>query len=119
MDIAEWILKDIVISRSFQTQIFYIFMLFFSIFALFLAKRYRLFRFSILLWVSSAIICLIWEIVLFTSGLRNYSFLSVAELLYHALTEAGPGLIVMVIFADKFGIIDISEYKDEVRPRDS
>ena len=119
MDIAEWLLKDIVVSRSFQTQIFYIFMLFFSVFAIFLARRYRLFRFSMLLWLSSAIICLLWEVVLFSSGMRYYSFLAAAELLYHALTEAGPGLIVMAIFAEKVGIIDLSEYKEEVRKRES
>ncbi|MCK4415637.1 MAG: hypothetical protein KAU84_00645 [Thermoplasmatales archaeon] len=119
MDIVEWLLRDIVVSRSFQTQGFYIFMLFFSVFAIFLARRYRLFRFSMLLWLSSAIICLLWEVVLFGSGLRHYSFLATAELLYHALTEAGPGLIVMAIFADKVGIIDLSEYKEEVRKRGS
>ena len=119
MDIVEWLLTDIVVSRSFQTQTFYIFMLFFSIFAIFLARRYRLFRFSMLLWFSSAIICLLWEIALFGSGLRHYSFFAVGELLYHAITEAGPGLIVMTIFADKVGIIDLSEYKEEVRKRTS
>ncbi|MCK5261696.1 MAG: hypothetical protein KAJ44_05910 [Thermoplasmatales archaeon] len=118
MDIAGWLLKDIVVSRTFQTQIFYIFMLFFTVFAIFLARRYRLFRFSMLLWLSSAIICLLWEVVLFGSGLRHYSF-SEVELLYHALTEAGPGLIVMAIFADKVGIIDLSEYKEEVKKRGS
>jgi hypothetical protein len=113
MDITSWLLKDIEISRHFQTQTFYIFMLFFTIFAVYLAKRYRLFRFSMLLWLSVAIIGLIWEIVLFTSGLRHYSFLSSAELLYHAVTEGGPGLIVMTIFADYVGIIDLSDYKEE------
>jgi len=119
MDIIEWLLKDIVISRSFQTQIFFIFMLFFTIFAIFLARRYRLFRFSMYLWLGVAIIGLIWEVVLFGTGLRHYSFFAAAELLYHAITEGGPGLIVMVIFADKVGFIDLSEYKEEVRKRES
>lgn len=113
MDITSWLLKDIEISRHFQTQAFYIFMLFFTIFAIYLAKRYRLFNFSMLLWLSVAIIGLIWEVALFTSGLRHYSFLSSAELLYHAITEGGPGLIVIAIFVDYFGIIDLSEYKEE------
>jgi hypothetical protein len=118
MDIIEWLLKDIVISRAFQTQFFYIFMLFFTIFAVLLAKRYRLFKFSMFLWLSVAIIGFIWEVVLFTSGMRHYSFLASAELLYHAITEGGPGLIIMVIFADKIGLIDLSEYKEEVKKRD-
>ena len=113
MDIASWLFTEIEISRHFQTQTFYIFMLFFTIFAVFLAKRYRLFRFSMYLWLSVAIIGLIWEVLLFTSGLRHYSFLSSAELMYHAITEGGPGLIIMAIFADYVGIIDLSDYKEE------
>ena len=113
MDIAGWLFKEIEISRHFQTQTFYIFMLFFTIFAIYLAKRYRLFRFSMLLWLSVAIIGLIWEVMLFSFGLRHYSFFSSAELLYHAITEGGPGLIIMAIFADKVGIIDLSDYKEE------
>lgn len=119
MDVMDVLLKDITISRSFQTQFFYIFMFCFTIFAIWLARRYRLFKFSMLLWLAAAIIGLIWEIVLFSTGLRQYSFLSSAELLYHAVTEGGPGLIIMVIFADKIGLIDLSEYKEEVRKRDS
>ena len=120
MDITQWLLKDLVISRSFQSQIFYIFMLFFTIFAIILAKKSRLFKFSLLLWLGAALIGLIWEVVLFGSGLRYYNFWSSAELLYHAITEGGPGLIVMAIFADKVGLINLSEYKEkEVKKRDS
>jgi len=120
MDVTQWLLKDLVISRSFQSQIFYIFMLVFTIFAIILAKKYRLFKFSMLLWLGAALIGLIWEVVLFGSGLRHYNFWSSAELIYHAVTEGGPGLIVMAIFADKVGIIDLSEYKEkEVKKRDS
>jgi hypothetical protein len=94
-------------------------MLFFTIFAILLARKYRLLRFSVFLWLSAALIGLIWEIVLFGSGLRHYSFWSAAELLYHAVTEGGPGLIVMSIFADKVGIFDLSDYKEAVRKRKS
>lgn len=116
---VDWLLKEIVISRFFQTQIFYIFMLFFTVFSIYLAKKYHLFRFSMFLWLSVTIIGLIWEVILFSSGLRHYSFLSVAELLYHAITEGGPGLIVMTIFADKIGLINLSEYKEVVKTRES
>jgi len=118
MDIGQLLLEEIIVSRHFQTQIFYVFMLCFTIFSIILAKRYRLFKFSILLWLSAALIGLAWEVVLFGSGLRHYSFLSAAELLYHAITEGGPGLIIMAIFADKVGLIDLSEYKEEVKPRE-
>ncbi len=119
MDIVELLLQNITISRHFQTQIFYIFMLVFTIFSVFLAKKYRLFKFSMLLWLSAALIGLAWEVALFSSGLRHYSFLSALELLYHAITEGGPGLIVMTIFADKIGLIDLSEYKEGVKKRES
>jgi hypothetical protein len=46
-------------------------------------------------------------------GSRNYNFSPAIELLYHALTEAGPGLIIMILFAHKIKIIDISEYSDD------
>jgi len=64
MDTITWLLQDITISRSFQTQIFYLFMLLFTIFSIWLARRYRLFKFSLLLWLSAALIGLIWELVL-------------------------------------------------------
>lgn len=119
MDIMAWLLKDITVSRFFQTQAFYIFMLFFTIFAIWLSRKHRLFKFSMFLWLSAALIGLIWEAVLFGTGVRHYSFWSTAELLYHAITEGGPGLVVMAIFADKVGLIDLSEYKEEVRKRGS
>jgi hypothetical protein len=115
----DWLFEEIVISRSFTTQIFYVFMLFFSAFAVLIAWKYRLFRFSMYLWFAAALIGLLWELVLFGSGLRHYSFWSAAELLYHAITEGGPGLIVMAIFADKIKLIDLSEFKEGVSPRES
>ena len=118
MDLGQLLLDEIVVSRHFETQIFYIFMLVFTVFSVYMAKRYRLFKFSMLLWLGAALIGLAWEVVLFSSGLRHYSFLSAAELLYHAITEGGPGLIIMTIFADKIGLIDLSEYKEEVKPRE-
>jgi len=113
MDIVSLLLEEIEISRHFQTQIFYIFMLFFTVFAIYLSIRFKLFKFSMSLWLSVAIIGFIWEALLFFFGLRHYSFFATAELMYHVITEGGPGLIIMAIFADKFGIIDLSEYKEE------
>jgi hypothetical protein len=113
MDIISLLLGKIEISRHFQTQIFYLFMLIFTVFAVYLSKRYKLFRFSMFLWLSVTIIGFIWESSLFLFGLRHYSFFASAELMYHAITEGGPGLIIMAIFADKFGIIDLSEYKED------
>ena len=67
------------------------------------------------LWLSTAIIGLLWEITLFSTDMRHYNFAAEIELFYHALTEGGPGLIVMTIFADKIGIIDLSRYKEVLK----
>ena len=115
MDVIDWLFTDLTISRFFTTQIFYIFMFFFTILSIYISWRYRLFKFSLLIWLSVTIIGLIWEFSLFTSGLRTYSFWSSAELVYHAVTEGGPGLIIIIIFADKIGFIDLSDYKEDVK----
>lgn len=115
MDFQEWLFREIIISRSFSTHIFYIFLFLFSILALILAKKYRLFRLSLLLWLCAAVIGLIWESVLFATGNRQYSFWALGELLYHALTEGGPGLVIMTIFADRIGLVDLSGYKEKKR----
>jgi len=113
MGITDWLFRTIEISRSFQTHVFYLFMFFFSLFALFLAWRSRLLRLSLLLWACAAIIGLLWEAGLFAAGARRYSFAALAELLYHAVTEGGPGLIVMVVFADWVGLVDLGPYKEK------
>jgi hypothetical protein len=50
---------------------------------------------------------------LFVTGSRTYNFSAALELPYHALTEAGPGLIIMILFAHKINLIDITEYSDD------
>jgi hypothetical protein len=81
--------------------------------AVLLAYKFKLLRFSALLWIVAGGIGLLWESALYATGVRTYTFSPVLELLYHALTEAGPGLIIMVIFAWKIGMIDISEFQDD------
>ena len=70
-------------------------------------------RFSIYLWLISGLICLFWELYLFITGSRTYNFSPALELPYHALTEAGPGLIIMILFAHKIKLIDITDYADD------
>ncbi|MCK5562043.1 MAG: hypothetical protein KAJ51_15695 [Thermoplasmata archaeon] len=108
----DWPFEVTVISRQISNS-WYIFMLILMIIAIILAYYFRLKRFSAFLWLFSGIIGLVWESILFVTGVRTYTFSPVLELLYHALTEAGPGLIIMVIFAWKVGIIDLTEFKDE------
>ena len=91
---------------------YYVGMFVLSLIALYAAYRTRLFRFSMLLYALSASICLLWELALFSTDLRGYNYLEIIELFYHALTEAGPGLIMMALTAHIMGIIDLSRFKD-------
>jgi hypothetical protein len=108
----DWLFEVTTISREIANS-WYIFMFSLMIIAVILAYKFKLTRFSALLWLVAGAIGLIWESALFMTGVRTYTFSPVIELLYHALTEAGPGLIIMVIFAWKIGIIDISEFQDD------
>jgi hypothetical protein len=110
---SDWLFEELLVQRHFANQSFYVFMVFFSIFAVWWAWRYRLLKFSLLLWLAAGLIGLAWEVTLFASGLRGYSFSG--ELFLHAVTEGGPGLMIMVIFADWVGMIDVDEYKEKER----
>lgn len=117
MNFSDWLFFSIIISRRL-TNAYYIIMLIISIIAIFLAYKMKFKRFSLNLWLIAGLICLLWESYLFTTGTRSYNFASVPELLYHALTEAGPGLIIMILFAHKIELIDISEFSDvEAEPK--
>ncbi len=107
----DWLFEVTTISREISNS-WYIMMFVIMVIAIALAYYFQLKRFSALLWLFSGIIGLIWESILFITGVRTYTFSPVLELLYHALTEAGPGLIIMMIFAWKVGIVDLGEYCD-------
>jgi hypothetical protein len=112
MDFIDWLFFSITVSRRL-TNSYYIIMLIISLIAIVLMFRMRFKRFSMYLWLISGLICLLWELYLFVTGARHYNFLPALELPYHALTEAGPGLIIMILFAHKIKIIDITEYSDD------
>ena len=112
MGFIDWFFYEIVVSRRLTNAYFFI-MLIISLLAFFLMYKMKFKRFSIYLWLISGLICLFWELYLFVTGSRTYNFLPALELPYHALTEAGPGLIIMILFAHKIKLIDISEYSDD------
>jgi hypothetical protein len=87
-------------------------MLIITLIAVIVAYKLRFKRFSLYLWLVSGLICLFWEVYLFSTGSRNYNFPVILELPYHAFTEAGPGLIIMILFGYKIGLFDLSEYQD-------
>ena len=112
MNLAEWLLVESTIKRDFFNS-FYVAMFIIMLVAIFAMFRARLVKFSILLWVVSATINLLWEASLYLAGSRQYNFYAVVELLYHVLTEAGPGLIIMVVVAERLNIINIKFLHDE------
>jgi hypothetical protein len=116
MDFIDWLFYSITVSRRL-TNSYYLIMMIITLIAVVLMFRLRFKRFSIYLWLISGLICLIWELYLFITGARSYNFLPALELPYHALTEAGPGLIIMILFAHKIKLIDISEYSDDYKEK--
>jgi hypothetical protein len=112
MNFIDWLSFSITISRRL-TNAYYIIMLIITLIAIFLAYKMKFKRFSLNLWLISGLICLAWEIYLFATGTRSYNFAPALELPYHALTEAGPGLIIMLLVGHKIQLFDISEYSDD------
>ena len=112
MDFIDWLFYSIQVTRRL-TNSYYIIMAMITMISVILMFRMRFKRFSFNLWLISGLICLFWELYLYTTGARHYNFAPALELSYHALTEAGPGLIIMLLFAHKIKLIDISEYSDE------
>jgi multisubunit Na+/H+ antiporter MnhC subunit len=116
MGFIDWLFESIEVTRKL-TNSYYIIIAIITLIAIFLLFKMRFKRFSFNLWLISGLICLGWELYLFFTGARQYNFPPALELPYHALTEAGPGLIIMILFAHKIKIINISEYSDDYKPK--
>lgn len=114
MGFIDWLFYSIEVTRRL-TNSYYIIMAIITLIAVILMVRLRFKRFSINLWLISGLICLFWELYLYTTGARHYNFAPAFELSYHALTEAGPGLIIMILFAHKIKFVDLSEYSDNFK----
>jgi hypothetical protein len=67
---------------------------------------------ALYLWLMAGLIGLVWEASLFLTGMRDYALSPGGELLYHALTEGGSGLVITFVFANWVGIIDAERYRD-------
>ncbi len=111
MDVMEFLLEPFEIQRHL-TNMYYIGMALICVLAVVLAYKRGFIRVGAFLWLSSGLICLIWEVTLFLIGSRHYSFNPWLELSYHAFTEAGPGLIITFVTADALKIIDMSQLSD-------
>ncbi len=109
--VESWLTDTLEIQRHLVNGYFVI-MAIISLVAIIVAWRTRFLWLSMYLWLIAGTIGLIWEAVLFGLGSRVYTLQAVGELLYHALTEAGPGLIITVIFAHYVGIIDAERFRD-------
>ena len=111
MSFADWLTDPVTISRHLVNAYFLV-MALISLFAVTLAVRTRFKWMALYLWAMAGLIGLIWEISLFLSGSREYALSSAGELLYHALTEGGSGLVITFVFANWVGIIDAERYRD-------
>ncbi|NIP34274.1 MAG: hypothetical protein GWN18_05030 [Thermoplasmata archaeon] len=111
MTFADWLTDPVTISRHLVNA-YFIVMAVISLFAVALAIRTRFKWMALYLWFMAGLIGLVWEASLFLTGAREYALASSGELLYHALTEGGSGLVITFVFANWVGIIDAERYRD-------
>ncbi len=111
MGLMDWLFTVVHIERHL-TNTYYIGMAVIVVLALVVAWRTRFIRFGAMLWLTSGLICLGWEVTLWATGIRHYNFTAVLELLYHGFTEAGPGLILMSVVGHYAKIVDLSCFRD-------
>jgi hypothetical protein len=111
VSLAEWLTDPVTISRHLVNAYFLV-MALISLVAVVLAIRTRFKWMALYLWAMAGLIGLVWEASLFLSGSRDYALGSAGELLYHALTEGGSGLVITFVFANWIGIIDADRYRD-------
>ncbi len=111
MSFTDWLTDPVNIERHLVNAYFLV-MAIISLFAVALAIRTRFKWMALYLWAMAGLIGLVWELSLFLSGMRDYALGSGGELLYHALTEGGSGLVITFVFANWVGIIDAEAYRD-------
>ncbi len=111
MSFVEWLTDPVTISRHLVNA-YFIVMAVISIVAIAMAIRTRFKWMAVYLWMMAGLIGLVWEVSLFLGGSREYALANAGELLYHALTEGGSGLVITFIFANWVGIIDADRYRD-------
>lgn len=111
MSFVEWLTDPVIISR-YLVNAYFIVMALISLVAIFLAIHTRFKWMAVYLWMMAGFIGLVWEVTLFLSGSRDYALGNSGELLYHALTEGGSGLVITFVFANWIGIIDADRYRD-------
>ena len=111
MSFVEWLTDPVVISRHLVNAYFLV-MAAISLLAVALAIRTRFKWMALYLWVMAGLIGLVWEAALFLTGSREYALVAAGELLYHALTEGGSGLVITFVFANWVGIIDAERFRD-------
>lgn len=111
MSFAEWLTDPVTISRHLVNAYFLV-MAIISIVAIVMAIRSRFKWMALFLWMMAGLIGLVWEVTLFLGGSRDYALANAGELLYHALTEGGSGLVITFVFANWIGIIDADRYRD-------
>ncbi len=111
MDLASFLSDPIEISRNLINAYFVV-MAVIAATAISLAYLTRFKWLSLFVWLGAFAIGLVWEATLLATGARVYGFLDVAEMLYHATTEGGPGLVITILLMRQLGVIDIERFRD-------
>lgn len=105
-------MTDPVTISRYLVNAYFIVMAIISLVAIVLAIHTRFKWMALYLWMMAGLIGLVWEVTLFLTGSRDYALANSGELLYHALTEGGSGLVITFVFANWIGIIDADRYRD-------
>jgi len=111
VDLASFLSSTIVISRQLVNA-YFIIMALIALTAIVLAYVTRFKWLSLYVWFGAFLIGLVWEGALLLAGWRAYGFADAAEMLYHALTEGGPGLVITILLMRQLGVIDIERFRD-------
>lgn len=115
--IVEFLFTDIVIHRNIF-PFWYTATGLVLIVAIVLAFLLKLKKFGFWILISAAAMSTIWEVILFSFGLRDYNnplaqmVGPIPELIYHSFSETAATFLLGLLIIYKLGIIDLEKFKD-------
>jgi len=114
----EWIFTDVVIHRNIFPLWYVATGIMFAI-SIILAIIMHLRKFGFWTLITAAAMSTIWEVILFTFGLRDYNnplaqlIGPIPELIYHSFSETASAVLLGLLIIYKIGLIDLEKFKDE------
>lgn len=118
LSIIDWFFTEVVIHRNIF-PLWYVATGLVLAISILLAFLMHLKRFGFWILISAALMSTIWELLLFSFGLRDYNNpLAQAigwfpELIYHSFSETAATFLLGILVIYKLGIIDLEKFKDE------